>query len=86
MADCGGRGHGGFLPGLVWLPPTFLLNIGGFIVHLVYSAAKTNNWKRTTLPVAYMIEVRVIGVSVSYFPGVHFCGCRLLEKDVLSTS
>ncbi len=47
-----------------WIALTLLLNFGGFIAYLVYSAAKTNNWKRTTLPIAYMIEVIVVGVMV----------------------
>jgi protein TonB len=47
-----------------WMALTLLLNIGGFIAYLVYSAAKTNDWKRATLLVAYMIEVITIGVMV----------------------
>ena len=55
--------HLGFSTWL-WVAVTFLLNIVGFIVYLIYSAAKTGNWKRATLPIAYMIEVVVIGVMV----------------------
>jgi len=47
-----------------WLAVTFLFNLAGFIVYLIYSAAKTGNWKRATLPIAYIIEVVVIGVMV----------------------
>jgi protein TonB len=47
-----------------WMMLTLLLNFAGFIAYLVYSAAETNNWKRATLPIAYMIEVVVIGVMV----------------------
>lgn len=53
-----------------WMVLTFLLNIAGFIAYLVYSAAKTGNWKRASLPVAYMIEVMAIGVMV-IIPLVH---------------
>ena len=53
-----------------WMVLTFLLNIVGFIAYLVYSAAKTNNCKRATLPIAYMIEVMIIGVMV-IIPLVH---------------
>jgi periplasmic protein TonB len=53
-----------------WMALTFLLNIAGFIAYLVYSAAKTSNWKRASLPIAYMIEVMVIGVMV-IIPLVH---------------
>ncbi|TAM81715.1 MAG: energy transducer TonB [Acidobacteria bacterium] len=49
---------------------TFLLNVAGFIAYLVYSAAKTSNWKRASLPIAYMIEAMVIGVMV-IIPLVH---------------
>jgi periplasmic protein TonB len=47
-----------------WLAVTFLLNLVGFIVYLIYSAVKTDEWKRATMPIAYMIEVVVIGVMV----------------------
>src|SRR5512146_2825976 len=47
-----------------WIALTLLLSIVGFIGYLVYSAAKTADWKRATLPVAYVIEAVVIGVMV----------------------
>jgi periplasmic protein TonB len=47
-----------------WIMLTSLLNIGGFIAYLVYSAAKTGNWKRASLPLAYTIEVMVIGLMI----------------------
>src|SRR5690348_12909409 len=47
-----------------WMALTFMLNIAGFIAYLVYSAAKTGNWKRASLPIAYMAEVLAIGVMV----------------------
>ncbi|HUX09246.1 MAG TPA: hypothetical protein VMW51_01310, partial [Terriglobia bacterium] len=47
-----------------WLIITFLLNVFGFIGYLVYSAAKTDNWKRATLPIAYILEVLIVGVMV----------------------
>ncbi len=53
-----------------WMALTFMLNIAGFIAYLVYSAAKTGNWKRASLPIAYMIEAMVIGVMV-IIPLVH---------------
>ncbi|HET9178448.1 MAG TPA: energy transducer TonB [Terriglobia bacterium] len=53
-----------------WMALTFLLNLGGFVAYLVYSAAKTSDWKRASLPVAYMIEVMAIGVMV-IIPLVH---------------
>ncbi|HUZ47650.1 MAG TPA: energy transducer TonB [Terriglobia bacterium] len=48
----------------LWVPITFVFNLVGFIAYLMYSAAKTGNWKRATLPIAYIIEVVVIGVMV----------------------
>src|SRR5574340_294126 len=53
-----------------WVALTFTLNIAGFLAYLVYSAAKTSNWKRASLPIAYVIEVMVIGVIV-IIPLVH---------------
>jgi protein TonB len=47
-----------------WMMLAFLLNIGGFIAYLVYSAAKTGNWKRASLPLAYTIEAIVIGLMI----------------------
>lgn len=47
-----------------WVALTLLLNITGFIAYLVYSAARTNDWKRATLPLAYMLEVLMVGLMV----------------------
>jgi protein TonB len=55
--------HLGFSTWL-WLAVTFVFNIVGFVGYLFYSAAKSGDWKRATLPIAYMIEVIVIGVMV----------------------
>lgn len=63
-----------------WVVLTLLLNVTGFIVYLVYSAARVNDWKRATLPIAYMIEVMVIGVMV-IIPLVH---TQALPKTLLS--
>jgi periplasmic protein TonB len=48
----------------LWMAVTFLFNVVGFIAYLMYSAAKTDNWKRATLPIAYIIEIVVVGVMV----------------------
>jgi periplasmic protein TonB len=37
-----------------------LVFLVGFILYLIYSAAKTDDWKRATLPIAYIFEVLVI--------------------------
>ena len=53
----------GFNRGL-WFAVVLLLNLVGFIIYLIYSAAKTGDWKRATLPIAYIFEVIIIGVLV----------------------
>jgi protein TonB len=56
-------GRYGFNRG-VWFAVVFLFNLFGFIVYLIYSAAKTGDWKRATLPVAYVFETIIVGVMV----------------------
>ncbi len=48
----------------VWFAITFLFNVVGFIVYLIYSAIKTDNWKRATLPIAYICEGILVGLFV----------------------
>ncbi|MBZ5514485.1 MAG: TonB family protein [Acidobacteriia bacterium] len=43
---------------------TLLLNVFGFLLYLIYSAAKTDNWKRATIPIAYLIEALLVGVTI----------------------
>jgi protein TonB len=50
--------------GLAWFFVTLVLPVVGFVVYLVYSAAKTGDWKRATLPIAYMFEFIIIGIMV----------------------
>jgi len=47
-----------------WFVVTLVLNGVGFVIYLIYSAAKTDNWKRATIPIAYMIEVLLVGVMI----------------------
>ncbi len=47
-----------------WIVLAVLLPIVGYMIYLVYSAAKTDNWKRATIPIAYIFEVLVAGVLV----------------------
>ncbi len=47
-----------------WLAVVVLLNLVGFLIYLVYSAAKTDNWKRATIPIAYIFEGILVGVTV----------------------
>jgi protein TonB len=48
----------------VWFTVAFLLPLVGFIIYLIYSASKTGDWKRATLPIAYILEVIIVGVLV----------------------
>jgi protein TonB len=48
----------------VWFIIVFLFNVVGFIVYLIYSAIKTDNWKRATLPIAYICEGILVGLFV----------------------
>jgi len=60
VADAGRNG----LNRGVWFAVAFLLPLVGFIIYLIYSASKTGDWKRATLPIAYILEVIIIGVLV----------------------
>jgi periplasmic protein TonB len=51
---------------VVWSVLFVLLPRVGFILYLVYTAAKTGDWKRATLPIAYIFEALVIGVMILY--------------------
>lgn len=53
----------GFSP-WVWVVINILLPLLGFVIYLIYSASKTGDWKRATLPIAYIFEVIIIGVMV----------------------
>jgi protein TonB len=55
--------HLGFSVGL-WVALTAVLYVLGFVLYLIYSATKTGNWKRATIPIAYICEVIIIGVIV----------------------
>ena len=48
----------------VWFVIAFLFNVVGFILYLIYSAIKTDNWKRATLPIAYICEGILVGLFV----------------------
>src|SRR5271157_1751711 len=41
-----------------------LFNLVGFVAYLIYSAVKTDNWKRATLPIAYICEGIIVGLFV----------------------
>ena len=60
LADAGRHGFNRW----GWFVLVLLLNLVGFIIYLFYSAAKTGDWKRATLPIAYIFEVIIFGVMV----------------------
>jgi len=60
VADCK---RWGFNP-IVWFIVVLLLNVVGFLIYLIFSAAKTGDWQRATLPIAYIFEVILVGVMV----------------------
>ncbi len=57
--------HGGFSP-VPWVVVVFLLNLVGFLIYLIYSASKTGDWKRATIPIAYIIEIILVGCLIVY--------------------
>lgn len=53
-----------------WLGITLVLNVAGFVGYLIYAAARTGHWKRATIPIAYLLQVILLGVLV-LIPLVH---------------
>jgi protein TonB len=78
IADCR---HLHYNP-IFWIVLTVLFNVVGFMLYLVYSANKTKNWKRATMPIAYILEGIIIGAMVLY-PLIYTQG---LPKAQLMTS
>src|SRR6516162_7755439 len=56
-ADAGRLG----LRAWAWTSLVLLTNLFGFVLYSSYSAARTHNWKRVTMPVAYLLEMALIG-------------------------
>jgi protein TonB len=52
------------LPRWPWLMVTLLLNLPGFLIYLVCSAAKSGDWKRAAIPLAYVVESLLVGLLV----------------------
>lgn len=48
----------------LWFALCLLLNIVGLLFYLIYSAMKTGDWKRATIPIAYIFEIILIGVGI----------------------
>jgi periplasmic protein TonB len=48
----------------LWFVLVLVLNVVGLLFYLIYTAVKTDDWKRATIPIAYIFEVILIGVAV----------------------
>lgn len=48
----------------LWFAICLLLNVVGLLFYLIYSAMKTDDWKRATIPIAYIFEFILIGITV----------------------
>lgn len=46
-----------------WLVLVLLTSLPGFLAYLVFSALRTGEWKRATLPMAYTLEVLLVGIA-----------------------
>jgi periplasmic protein TonB len=65
-----------------WFVVCFFLNIVGLLIYLIYTAVKTDDWKRATIPIAYIFEVILIGVFV-LIPLIY---TEALPKTMISVS
>ncbi len=54
----------------IWTGATLVFSLAGFLVYLFYSTVRTRNWKRISLPLAYVVEVALIGTLVM-LPLIH---------------
>lgn len=68
--------------GVIWIILTLILSVVGFIIYLCYSANKTKDWKRASMPIAYILEGIIIGACILY-PLIYTQG---LPKAQLMTS
>ena len=51
---------------IAWLVAVVFLNLAGFVCYLFYSAKKTGEWKRASMPFAYMLQVLVMAGLILY--------------------
>ena len=45
---------------------TALFHLPGFVVYLIYSATKTGDWKRASVPMAYALQGLLLGALIAY--------------------
>lgn len=58
-------GHLGFNR-IFWFLVVLILSLFGFVIYLMYSASKSGDWKRATMPIAYMFEAVLLGSIIIY--------------------
>lgn len=58
-------GHFGFSRPL-WVGITVILPLVGFVIYLMYSASTSGDWKRATMPIAYLVEAIILGSIILY--------------------
>ncbi len=51
---------------VAWLISVVVLNLAGFIMYLFYSAKKTSQWSRASIPVAYIFQAFLLAGLVIY--------------------
>jgi len=69
-----------------WVALACLLNFAGFFCFLVYSAAKTGDWKRAAIPCAYAAEVLLVG-AMALVPLIYTEALpKTFLKDMIETA
>ena len=51
---------------IVWLVAVALLSLAGFVCYLFYSAKKTGDWRRASMPFAYMLQALLMAGLILY--------------------
>lgn len=46
----------------LWTGATLAFSLAGFLSYLVYSAVKSGDWKRISIPLAYTVEIGLVGL------------------------
>jgi periplasmic protein TonB len=57
-------------PAWAWVAAILFLNVPGFLIYLVWSARKSDDWRRAAMPLAYVTESLVVGALV-LIPLIH---------------
>ncbi len=65
-----------------WFTLCLLLNLVGLLIYLIYTAMKTDDWKRATIPIAYICEIILVGIMIL----VPLIYTEALPKAVVSIS